>query len=226
VAETVTVVTIVPWPHFQAFVDAQAAIGGQLYSYEPATSTPKATYTDPGLVTAQTNPVILDDQGSASVYLDGLYRLRFTDATGTLYWEVDHYQFPASIDPPPGALIMGSTEATLQPSPGAATLTFPNMAPAGYRVLGTTWTLTVEFGTSTGLSGILLGDAVAIDRWARITNLSAGQTSGQLAFRAGDQPIAAPTAYTLLAVAEGGVFDGTGSLHVTVWWEALPADTP
>jgi hypothetical protein len=207
-------------------IDGRPAIGALLASFAPQTSTPKATYRDPGLVTANPNPVAMDDQGSAYVYLDGRYHLRFTNADGTLYWEVDDYEFPASITPPPGDLIMGSTEATVQPTPGAATLTFANMAPAGYRVLGTTWTITTAFGTSQGLTGILLGDSVANDRWARISTLSAGQTSGQLAFHAGDQPIAVPSAYTLLAAAEGGAFDGTGALHVTLWWEALPADTP
>lgn len=219
-----TVIVIVPWPRFQAFIDSEAAIGAKLYSYVPETSTPKATFVDPGLITPNPNPTILDDQGSAYIWLNGLYRLRLTDADGVVLFEVDNYGWPAPISPGPGELIMGSTDATLTPTPGAAQIIFPDMAPAGYRVVGVSWTVTADFGTSQGLTVIALGDAVASDRWARITTLTAGTTGGQLGHAAGDQPIAAPSAYTLLAQAEGGFFDATGSLHCTVFWETIPAD--
>jgi len=219
-------ILIIPWPHFQAFVDAQAAIGAKLYSYVPNTSTPKATWRDPAYITANPWPVVLDDQGAATVYLQGTTDLRLFDAEEVLIWSVDAYEWSSGGTPGPGDLIMGSTEATLTPTPGAAILPFPSMAPVGYRVVGVSWTVTADFGTSQGLTAICLGDAVAADRWARLPTLTAGTTGGQLGHHAGDQPVAAPSAYTLLAQAEGGLFDATGGLHCTVFWETIPADAP
>jgi hypothetical protein len=95
-----TIVTIIPWPHFQAFEDAQAAIGAQLYSYVPATSTPKATFVDPGYVTPNTWPVVLNDQGAATVYLQGTTDLRLVDAEGVLLWSVDAYEWDSGFTPP------------------------------------------------------------------------------------------------------------------------------
>jgi hypothetical protein len=222
-ADTVTL--IFPWPLFQGIKDGQPLIGGKLYTYAAETSTPKASYGDPFFVTPNVNPVVLDDQGAATVWLDGYYHLRLTDAEDVLLWDVPSYTFAGGTPPAPGDLIMGSTEATLQPTPGAAVLTFGNMAPAGYRIKGTTWSISESMGTANGLSSILLGDQNVLDRWGQITDLTAGQTGGQLAFRAGDEPIS-PTSYTLLATAVNGTFDGTGGLHCTVFWESLPADTP
>jgi hypothetical protein len=228
VAPTVepTIVTIVPWPHFQAFIDSQAAIGAQLYSYVPATSTPKATWKDPAYITPNTWPVVLGDQGAATVYLQGTTDLRLFDADSVMIWSVDAYEWSSGLTPGPGDLIMGSTEATLTPTPGAAQIIFPDMAPAGYRVKGVTWTSTNAWGTANGLAAIALGDSTLVDRWAVINDLSQGVTGGQLGFHAADQPIAAPAAYTLLATAIAGTFDGTGSLHAQVYWETLPADVP
>jgi hypothetical protein len=221
-----TIVTIVPWPHFQAFIDSQAAIGAKLYSYVPNTSTPKATFLDPGLITPNPNPTILDDQGSAYVWLNGLYRLRLTDADDVLLFEVDNYGFPSPISPGPGDLIMGSTDATLTPTPGAATIIFPDMAPAGYRVNGITYTITSDFGSSQGLSAIALGDSVVVDRWGQPGALTAGTTGGQLGFHDSTEFIAAPAAYTVLVSALGGLYDANGQIHLTCYWSTLPADVP
>jgi len=49
--------------------------GGKVYTYEAGTSTPKATYTDSGGLTANANPVILDSAGRAAIWLgDGGYK--------------------------------------------------------------------------------------------------------------------------------------------------------
>jgi hypothetical protein len=222
-----TIVTIIPWPHFQAFADSLAAIGAQLYSYVPATSTPKATFVDPGSVTPNPWPVVLDDQGAATVYLQGTTDLRLFDAEGVLLWSVDAYTWESGFTPPgPGDLIMGSTDATVSASPGASTIPIPGLVPLGYRVRGLTWTITDSFGTSGGLTGIALGDSVALDRWGLPPALTAGTTGGQQAFRAGDEPIATPASYVVLIAALGGRFDATGGLHVTAYWESLPADVP
>lgn len=55
-------------------------VGGHVYTYINHTSTPKASYTDYTATVENTNPVILDSDGRASIWLTGAYRIRVTDA--------------------------------------------------------------------------------------------------------------------------------------------------
>ena len=56
--------------------------GGLLYTYAAGGTTPKATYSDES-GTANTNPVVLDSNGRAAVWLgDGAYKMIFTDGQG------------------------------------------------------------------------------------------------------------------------------------------------
>ena len=221
-----SVVEIVQFPRFQAFVDGVPMIGARLYSYAPLTSTPKATYSDVGLITPNTNPTIMDDQGGAYVYLSGFYHLRLHDADDVLVWEVDEYAFPIEADVGPGGIIVGSNDTTVSTSPGTGVISVPALAPPGYRVKGITSTITTAFGTSNGLTSILLGDYVVNDRWGGPASLALGEKTNQLQFRSSDQPIAAPTGYVLLISAISGTFDAVGQLHVTAYYESLPTDEP
>ena len=219
------VVTIIPWPLFQAFVDSQAAIGAKLYSYAPSTSTPKATYADPGFVNPNTNPVVLDDQGKHLVYLQGNYDLRLYTEDDVLIWTVDNWTFDTGAPPMPGTIVESTTENTVNASPGVGVITVPNMAPAGYRVKGVTSTITTTFGSSGGMTTLSIGDGVLLDRWGGGLPLTAGSQTGQLQFRAGDEPITT-VAYSVLISAQGGLFDATGAIHLTCYWESLAPDTP
>lgn len=60
------------------------ASGWLLYTYEPGTSTPKATYLDYLGSQANTNPVVLDARGEAVIYMDGAYKFVLTDAAGVV----------------------------------------------------------------------------------------------------------------------------------------------
>ena len=62
--------------------------GGQIYTYEANTTTPKVTYKDPYGLTPNTNPIILDAAGEADIYLDGTYRIRITDRNDVLVNDV------------------------------------------------------------------------------------------------------------------------------------------
>ena len=62
--------------------------GGQVYTYEANTTTPKVTYKDPYGLTPNTNPIILDAAGEADIYLDGTYRIRITDRNDVLVNDV------------------------------------------------------------------------------------------------------------------------------------------
>jgi hypothetical protein len=74
--------------------------GGLIYTYESGTTTPKTTYNENGV--ANTNPVVLDSEGRATIKLDvGRYRMILTDGEGatifdpatvegTTIWSIDN----------------------------------------------------------------------------------------------------------------------------------------
>jgi hypothetical protein len=74
--------------------------GGKLYSYQSGSSTLLATYTDSTGTTPNSNPVILDANGEADVWLpaDTGYKFRLTDANDVTQWTVDNITVSASQD--------------------------------------------------------------------------------------------------------------------------------
>jgi hypothetical protein len=65
--------------------------GGKVYSYIAGTSTPLATYTDDTEDTPNTNPVILDANGEASIWVKGAYyKFIVTDANDVTITTVDN----------------------------------------------------------------------------------------------------------------------------------------
>lgn len=67
------------------------AAGGSLQFYEIGTTTPKDTYSDADLTTANTNPVVLDSAGRAetNIWLDGQYTVALLASDGTTVWTRD-----------------------------------------------------------------------------------------------------------------------------------------
>lgn len=219
-----TVIEIFPWPVFQALEDSLACIGGKLYSFQPESSTPKATFADPFFITPNPNPTILDDQGKAIIYLQDFYDLRLFNAEDVLVWEVSRYTFDSGVTPAIGEVVTGSTEVSVDAVAGGAALIVTGLVPLGYRLLGVHTHIQTGFGTSAGLTGLLIGDSTYCDGWGRQTNLTAGATTTQVNFRRGDMPIAGPSAYQLLIAPEGGAFDSTGRIHAHAYWQALSAE--
>lgn len=84
--------TIAPQPKLQFFdANGDPLVGGKLYSYIAGTTTPQATYTDESGSTANTNPVILDSRGEASVWFGaGTYKLALKTAADVDVWTVDN----------------------------------------------------------------------------------------------------------------------------------------
>lgn len=79
-----------PPPRFRA-TDANGAplVGGQLFAYQAGTVTPLATFDGSGA--ANTNPVLLDANGEASVRLGpGPYKFVLEDADGNQLWAEDN----------------------------------------------------------------------------------------------------------------------------------------
>ncbi len=80
--------TLMPLPVLQFFtLDGTAPLaGGLLYTYQPGTSVPMATYTDDTGSVANPNPVVLDVYGRCTVWLNGTYDMILTDALGNVIW--------------------------------------------------------------------------------------------------------------------------------------------
>lgn len=83
---------IAPYVFWQSFDNSGDPLaGGKIYTYEAGTSTPKVTYTDSGEGTANANPVILDANGRADIWLgDGSYKFVIYDSSDVLIDTVDN----------------------------------------------------------------------------------------------------------------------------------------
>lgn len=83
----------------QRFFDSNGAplAGGKLYSYVAGTTSPAATYTDQTGTVANTNPIILDSNGYADVWIkSGSFKFILKDASDVLLWTVDNVQAATS----------------------------------------------------------------------------------------------------------------------------------
>lgn len=88
---------LLPVPR-QRYFDANGLplVGGKLFSYEAGTSTPKATYTDRSGATANANPVILDSNGEANVWIgSGYYKFVLKDSSDVTQWTIDQVSTPS-----------------------------------------------------------------------------------------------------------------------------------
>jgi len=83
--------SLAPVPRLQ-FLDSDGypLAGGKIYSYAAGTSTPLATYQN-ATGTPNTNPVVLDSGGFASIWLGtSAYKLTAQNAAGVQQWSVDN----------------------------------------------------------------------------------------------------------------------------------------
>lgn len=76
--------------------------GAKLYSYITGTSTPLRTFADARGSAFNTNPVVFDASGRATVFIDQTLSYRFVliDANGVLRWELDQVSAPTEIGTP------------------------------------------------------------------------------------------------------------------------------
>lgn len=83
-------VTPVPNVRYREFTKCgqKPLAGGQIWTYEANSTTPKITYQDPYGMTPNTNPIILDAAGEADVYLNGTYRFVVKDKNGFIQKDV------------------------------------------------------------------------------------------------------------------------------------------
>ncbi len=102
---------LLPWGKVQ-YVDANGApcVGCTVTFYIPSTTTPKDTWTDADETTLNTNPVVLDSLGTATIYGVGTYRQILKDATGVTLWDAITAD-PVSLNAGWGGLSTGSANA-------------------------------------------------------------------------------------------------------------------
>lgn len=82
--------TAIIGPKFYAWDDnGNPLSGGKVYTYQAGTNKPKATFTGENGETANTNPVILNAAGYASIYLAGAYKIVVKDQNDVTVWTVD-----------------------------------------------------------------------------------------------------------------------------------------
>ncbi len=71
-------------------------VGCRVCTFSEGSSTPKLTYSDEALTVPNSNPIILNNRGEGSIWLDGKYRIKLLPATesdcltGTSIFTVDH----------------------------------------------------------------------------------------------------------------------------------------
>lgn len=78
----------------QSYVTAsgQPLVGGKIYTYQAGTNTPLPTWSDAGQLAPNTNPVILDARGEASIFWRGVYKVILKDPNDVTIWTVDNIQ--------------------------------------------------------------------------------------------------------------------------------------
>ena len=76
--------TILPQPRFVAYDPATGdpLVGGLVHTYVPGGTVPATTWQDAGETTPNSNPIVLDSDGSCLLYGSGPYQLTTTDALG------------------------------------------------------------------------------------------------------------------------------------------------
>jgi hypothetical protein len=116
-----------PPPKLQFFgTDGLPLVGGKLYTYAAGTTTPLATYVDHTGTTTNTNPVILDSNGQANVWLPETTSFKYilkTAAETTLY-TVDYVSIPLTTNS------FASPPAIGTGTPNSATFTTLNVTGA------------------------------------------------------------------------------------------------
>ncbi len=82
---------LLPYPRFKAInVLGIPLIGGKLYTYAEGSETEKVAYTDIDCTVAHENPIILNSEGEATIYLRGTYKIILKTALDVEIWTLDN----------------------------------------------------------------------------------------------------------------------------------------
>ena len=154
--------SISPVPFLQ-FIDANGnpLSGGKLYTYAAGTTTPLATYTTSAGTIANTNPVILDSAGRASVWLAaGVYKFVLKDSNDVLSYTTDNITGTYGGMQPAVVATQGQTVFTVLPyTMGGSTIVAVNGLTEEYNVAYIETNATTITFVAPGLS---VGDRVTV----------------------------------------------------------------
>jgi microcystin-dependent protein len=140
---------VIPSPKFRAFTAAGVPLAaGKLFSYAGGTSTPLATYSDEALLVPNANPVVLDANGEATIFIpdDTAYKFVLQNSASVQQWSVDNVKVPsteaapAAVVVPAGALLMygGASAPTGYLICDGSAISRTTFA-ALFTAIGTTW---------------------------------------------------------------------------------------
>lgn len=147
-----------PTPKLQFFgTDGLPLVGGKLYTYAAGTTTPLASYTDHTGNTANTNPVILDSNGEADVWLPETtsYKYVLKDADDVTLYTVDYVSVPVTTNS------FASPPAIGTGTPNSATFTTLNVTGAAIFESTADFTEAVTFDSMVDITGKLTLDATS-----------------------------------------------------------------
>jgi hypothetical protein len=109
-------------------INGEPLVGGKVYTYQAGTATPQATYTDNTGVSVNSNPVVLNARGEASIWLGAaIYKFKLTDANDVEIWTVDYIASPVSGVSPS---FTGNASLATNSSSPAFTITQSGFGPA------------------------------------------------------------------------------------------------
>lgn len=84
---------------FRAFdAEGEPLAGGKVHTYYAGTSSPKESYTDAINYTPNANPVVLDANGEADIFLDGSYKIVLKDSDDVTQWTLDNIRLTDAKD--------------------------------------------------------------------------------------------------------------------------------
>jgi hypothetical protein len=65
-------------------------VGGKVFTYDAGTLVPRVTYSDAAGLVPNTNPVILDARGEATIFWSGVYKVVLKDSADNIIWTIDN----------------------------------------------------------------------------------------------------------------------------------------
>jgi hypothetical protein len=220
------VASISPDPRLQFFAsNGSFLVGGKLYTYAAGTTTPLTTYTTSTGLIANTNPIILDSRGEASVWFGtSKYKFVLKDANDVEIWTQDQLQGYANTD---GSNAFGTWPISITGNAATATTattaTYATTAGSAGSVTGG-YVSKIVAGTNITISpGSGVGDVTvnAASAGGTVTSVSGAGTSG---FTLTGGPITSSGTLTVTPPApstSGNVLTSDG----TNWTSAAPAGT-
>lgn len=150
----------------QSFITSSGVplVGGKLFTYDAGTTNPRTTWADAAQTSPNTNPIILDARGEATVFWFGAYKIQLQDAAGNVLWTVDNV---TTIAPAPSVSLVPATDNAL--NLGSASFSWANL------YLGAAHTTVLD--TATGNIGSIARTAAEI---------AAGVTPVSFVYQPGD----------------------------------------